>query len=229
MCLVSIAYWRRGTSVRQYSHRVTIRCALPIFKPIAYKLNFTNRKRKYFEEKTTATLKIKQTSIATVRNHILTVACLPTPLPFHYPLPLRIIFLSFKRRLTHCDFLWKEEEEIFAKIVLDPIWQISRCQNNCIRALPVSICPSSPSSSIRAAPTATSQLASPTHAASLRPTATIFSGQQYLTTDASMQPLRRQEPLVLLSFLDSWASCPLEPLRPLGPLVLLSHLASWAS
>ncbi len=38
-------------------------------------LSFTNRKRKYVEEKTTATLKIKQTSIATVRNHILTVAC----------------------------------------------------------------------------------------------------------------------------------------------------------
>jgi hypothetical protein len=76
--------------------------------------------------------------------------------------------------------------------------------------LPVSICPSSPSSSIRAAPTATSQLASPTHAASLRPTATILSGRQYLTTEASwsLEPLRRQEPfglktLDLLSLLSS--------------------------
>jgi hypothetical protein len=63
-CLVSIAYWRRGTLVRQYSHRLTVRCASPIFIPIAYYLGFTNRKRKYFEEKTTAT------SIATVRNHL---------------------------------------------------------------------------------------------------------------------------------------------------------------
>ncbi len=49
-----------------------------------------HRKRKYIEEKTTATLKIKQTSIATVRNHILTVVvdCFLTPLPLHYPLPL---------------------------------------------------------------------------------------------------------------------------------------------
>ncbi len=52
-------------------------------------LSFTNRKRKYVEEKTTATLKIKQTSIAKVRNHILTVACFPTPLSFQYPLPFR--------------------------------------------------------------------------------------------------------------------------------------------
>ncbi len=65
-CLVSIAYWRRGTLVRQYSHRLKVRCASPIFKPIACKLRFTNRKRKYFEEKSTATLKSKQTSIATV-------------------------------------------------------------------------------------------------------------------------------------------------------------------
>jgi hypothetical protein len=89
LCLVSIAYWRRGTFVRQYSHRLTVRCASPIFKPIAYKLGFTNRKRKYFEEQTTATVKIKQTSIATVRNHILTVACFLTPFFFHYPLPLK--------------------------------------------------------------------------------------------------------------------------------------------
>ncbi len=81
--------------MRQYSHRLTVRCASPIFKPIAYKLSFTNRKRKYFEEKTTTTLKIKQTSIATVRNHILTVACFLTLLPFHYPLPFRMALLFY--------------------------------------------------------------------------------------------------------------------------------------
>jgi hypothetical protein len=37
-------------------------CASPIFKLIAYKLSFIIMKQKYFEEKTTATLKIKQTS-----------------------------------------------------------------------------------------------------------------------------------------------------------------------
>jgi hypothetical protein len=67
----------------------TVRGASPIFKPIAYKLSITNRKRKYVEEKTAVTLKIKQTSIATVQNHILSVACFLTPLPFHYPLPLK--------------------------------------------------------------------------------------------------------------------------------------------
>jgi hypothetical protein len=66
----------------------TVWCTSHIFKPIASLLSFTNRKRKYVEEKTTATLKIKQTLIATVRNHILTVACFLTILPFHYPLPL---------------------------------------------------------------------------------------------------------------------------------------------
>jgi hypothetical protein len=53
-------------------------------------LGFTNRKRKYFEEKTTATLKSKQTSIATVRNHLRTLASSPTPLIFHWSLPLRL-------------------------------------------------------------------------------------------------------------------------------------------
>ncbi len=66
----------------------TVRCASPIFKPIAYKLSCTNRKRKYFEEKMTATLKSKQTSITMVRYHLLPVAILLTPLIFHYPLPL---------------------------------------------------------------------------------------------------------------------------------------------
>jgi hypothetical protein len=90
-CLVSIAYWRRGTLLHQYSHRLKVQCASPIFKPIAYKLRFTNRKRKCFEEKSTATLKSKQTSIATVRNHLRTLASFPTPLIFHWSLPLRSV------------------------------------------------------------------------------------------------------------------------------------------
>jgi hypothetical protein len=53
-------------------------------KPIAYKLSFTNRKRKYFEEKTTATLKIKQASIATPKL-ILTSSLLPDLPPFSLP------------------------------------------------------------------------------------------------------------------------------------------------
>ncbi len=73
----------------EYKEDDRVRCASPIFKPIAYKLCFTNRKRKYFEEQTTATLKIKQTSIATVRNHILSIACFLTPLFFHWSLPLK--------------------------------------------------------------------------------------------------------------------------------------------
>jgi hypothetical protein len=77
--------------VRQYSHRLTVRCASPIFIPIAYYLGFTNRKRKYFEEKTKATLKSKQTSIATVRNHLRTLASSPTPLIFHWSLPLNTV------------------------------------------------------------------------------------------------------------------------------------------
>ncbi len=70
LCLVSIAYWRRGTLVRQYSHRLTVWCASTIFEPIAYKLSFRRKDNGH--------IKNKQTSIATVRNHILTVACFPT-------------------------------------------------------------------------------------------------------------------------------------------------------
>jgi hypothetical protein len=62
----------------------------PIFMLIAYYLGFTNRKRNYFEEKTAATLKSKQTLIATVGYHLLPVASLLTPLIFHYPLPLNV-------------------------------------------------------------------------------------------------------------------------------------------
>ena len=47
-----------------YKEDERVRSASPIFMLIAYYLGFTNRKRKYFEEKTTATLKSKQTSAA---------------------------------------------------------------------------------------------------------------------------------------------------------------------
>ncbi len=53
-----------------YKEDDCVRCASPIFMLIAYYLGFTNRKRKYIEEKTTVRLKSKQTSIATVRNHL---------------------------------------------------------------------------------------------------------------------------------------------------------------
>jgi hypothetical protein len=75
-----------------YKEDDCVLCASPIFMLIAYYLGFTKRKRKYFEEKMMATLKIKLTSITTVRNHILTVACFPTPLIFHYPLSLKGYF-----------------------------------------------------------------------------------------------------------------------------------------
>ncbi len=70
-----------------YKEDDRVRCASPIFMLIAYYLGFTNRKRKYFEEKTMATLKSKQTSIATVQNHLRTLrASFPTPSFFigHY-------------------------------------------------------------------------------------------------------------------------------------------------
>ncbi len=86
----------------------TVRCASPIFKPIAYKLSCTNRKRKYFEEKTTATLKIKQTSIATVRKHFRTLASFPTPLIFHWSLPL--IYTFTKRSFG--DVSWEPTQPI---------------------------------------------------------------------------------------------------------------------
>ena len=76
---------------------ITVWCASPIFKPIAYKLWFTSRKRKYFEEKTTAILKSKQTSIATVRNHLRTLASFPTLIIFHWSLPLTKFLLMCKR------------------------------------------------------------------------------------------------------------------------------------
>ncbi len=62
----------QGTSVvlADYKKDERVRSASPIFMLIAYYLSFTNRKRKYFEEKTTALLKSKETSIATVRNHL---------------------------------------------------------------------------------------------------------------------------------------------------------------
>jgi hypothetical protein len=126
LCLVSISYWRRGISVRQYiggpmfpapflladrtqkmyrnvgqgeathgstvlAHfschikRIkeadrTVRCASPIILALQTGKGNTPKKRRR-PHKT-----IKQTSIATVRNYILTVACFPTFLFFHYTL-----------------------------------------------------------------------------------------------------------------------------------------------
>jgi hypothetical protein len=55
---------------------------------------YSNRKWKYFEEKTTTTLKSKQTSIATVRKHLRIVASLPTPLPFSLPTTFKTSWLD---------------------------------------------------------------------------------------------------------------------------------------
>jgi hypothetical protein len=63
-------------------------------------MGFTKRKRMYIEEKTTKTLKSKQTSIAKVRNPVRTVASLPTPLIFHY-FKLQTTFLSGLKVVTN--------------------------------------------------------------------------------------------------------------------------------
>jgi hypothetical protein len=55
---------------------------------VSRKNHLRDHPRKYVEEKMMATLNSKQTSIATVRYHLLPVASLLTPLIFHYPLPL---------------------------------------------------------------------------------------------------------------------------------------------
>jgi hypothetical protein len=73
---------------------------------IAYYLGCTDRKRKYFEEKTAATLKRKQTSIATVRNYLRTLASFLTPLIFHWSLPLS--YSEYQLRLREIIFLLKE-------------------------------------------------------------------------------------------------------------------------
>ncbi len=81
---------------------------------IAYYLGFTNRKRKYIEERTAATLKSKQTSIATVRKHLLTVVSLRSPPIFRYPQPLRekdvkqalVVVESFSRELFTSTRCW---------------------------------------------------------------------------------------------------------------------------
>ncbi len=92
-CSVRHSYWRRvrrcAIILANCKEDERVLCASPIFKLIAYKLSISNRRRKYVEEKTTATLKFKQSSMATVLNHLLTEARFPTPLIFRYPLPLR--------------------------------------------------------------------------------------------------------------------------------------------
>jgi hypothetical protein len=84
-CLVSIAYWRRGTSVCQYPHLVR----LTYFHTNRLFNELYKQGTEIVEEKMTATLKSKQTSIATVKYPLLPVASLLTPLIFHYPLPLK--------------------------------------------------------------------------------------------------------------------------------------------
>ncbi len=56
-----------------------------------YQLPLTelNRKRKYSEEKITAKLKFKQSSIATVRNHLLTIYQILDPSYFSLPTTLK--------------------------------------------------------------------------------------------------------------------------------------------
>jgi hypothetical protein len=107
-CSVRHSYWRRvrrcAIILADCKEDECVLCALPIFKPIAYKLSIYNIRRKYVEEKTTATLKFKQSSIATVLNHLLIVARFPTPLLFRYPLPLNENFkLSKKPRSSQSE------------------------------------------------------------------------------------------------------------------------------
>ncbi len=98
--------------VAEYMEDACFRCASPIFIPIAYKLSLTNRKRKYVAEKTTGPLKSKQTLITTVRCPILSVARLPTPLIFRYPLPLKVDGnekwggSGRKQKISFCPALW---------------------------------------------------------------------------------------------------------------------------
>jgi hypothetical protein len=73
-----------------YKEDDRVRCASPIYMLIAYYLGFTNRKRKYHEEKTTATLKNKQTSTAAVRRHLLTIVSLPDPPHFSLPTTFKL-------------------------------------------------------------------------------------------------------------------------------------------
>ncbi len=65
------------------------------------------------------TLKIKQTSIATVRNHLLTVARFPTPLCFRYPLPLKVhkieIFFGFDFEICIISYVKKSKYQDFTK------------------------------------------------------------------------------------------------------------------
>jgi hypothetical protein len=63
---------------------------LTYFHANAYQLGFTNRKRKYFKEKTRTRLKSKQTSIATAQYHLRTLASFSTPLFFHWSPPTTI-------------------------------------------------------------------------------------------------------------------------------------------
>ncbi len=114
-CSVRHSYWRRvcrcAIMLADCKEDERVLCASPIFKPIAYKLSISNRRRKFVEEKTTATLKFKQSSIATVLNHLLPVARFPTPPIFHYPLPLTLLFF---RSFNFVQYLVSKPKTAFA-------------------------------------------------------------------------------------------------------------------
>jgi hypothetical protein len=89
----------------------TFRCASPIFMLIAYWLGFTNRKRKFVEDKTMVRLKSKQTSIATVRNHLRTLDSFPILLLFHWSLPLKensYFLFSVSFFLARCTYIQRQ-------------------------------------------------------------------------------------------------------------------------
>ncbi len=98
-CSVRHSYWRRVSRcaiiLADCKEDERVLCASPIFKPIAYKLSIYNRRHKYLEEKTTATLKFKQSSIATVLNHSYS-SQIPDPPIFRYPLPLKYPCIWFR-------------------------------------------------------------------------------------------------------------------------------------
>jgi hypothetical protein len=94
-CLASIAYWRRGTSVRQYLHRLTVR-RLTYFHTNRLLTGLYRTKTEIRWRKDDGPIKNKQTSITMVRYPILSVLRLPTLQIFRYPLPLTGSFQNLK-------------------------------------------------------------------------------------------------------------------------------------
>jgi hypothetical protein len=69
-------------------------------------MSFTNRKQKYVEEKMTAKLKHKQTSIPTGWYHLLPVASLLTPLNFSLPTTFKFEILYKKNPVNPYSYLY---------------------------------------------------------------------------------------------------------------------------